>query len=109
MSDIIFEDYVAPVQAPHEYQPIVQALIEAGPDKIASKLFDNEADAKTYILEMQKAARQLGMSGVKRIFAADVDAKGKNTGKIKAGVSVRTQITRTQKPNDQEETHDDAE
>lgn len=90
--EISIEDYVPAEKAPHEYRPLVEQLIAAGPDKVASAVFDNEAEAKTFILEMQKAARELNVSAVKRVF----EDAGK--GKIKAGVSIRAKITRTVKP-----------
>ena len=67
---IEFETITAPVAPPHEYLPIIDQLIDAGPDQAATVVCDNEADAKAYVLEMQKAARQRGMSGVKAWVAS---------------------------------------
>jgi len=100
---IVIEDYVAPAKAPHALAPTVDALIKAGPDKVATAAFDTEADALAFVRSMQTAAREAGYSALKRRFE-EVE------GKWVAGVSVRAKITRnrpTATPVDVEQASED--
>lgn len=99
MPEITLEDYVAPAAAPHEYLPVIEQLIKAGVNKVATAVFDTEDEAVNYVRQMQVAARQAGVSALKRslVKVAAKDAEGKpnaNAGKFSASVSVRAKITR---------------
>lgn len=94
LPSVSFETFKAPEEAPHPYRAFVEKLIEAGPDEVATLIVDTEAEAKQFVLDMQKAAAQLDKSGRKRILTPELDVKGKTTGRIKVGVSVGPKITR---------------
>lgn len=97
MPEITLEDYVAPAAAPHEYLPVIEALIKAGVNKVATAVFDTEDDAVTYVRQMQVAARQAGVSALKRALVKTED------GKFSASVSVRAKITRDRSKGDKPE------
>jgi len=87
---ISIEDFVAPAKEPHPLTPTVTALINAGPSKVATAKFDTEDEAKTFIREMQSAAREQNVSARKRALAQD----GK---KWVVSVSVGARIVRNRK------------
>jgi hypothetical protein len=91
MPDVKIEDFVAPEKAPHEFRPIIEQLIAAGPDKVATVIVDTEDEAFTFVRAMQSAAREVGHSARKRVLVAE----GK---KIKVGVSVGDKIVRNRAP-----------
>lgn len=95
---IQIEDFVAPEKAPkapHEYAPVIAQLREAGPDKVAATEFDTEAEALTFLKEMQTAAREAGFSATKRFL--NLTEKGK----YRIGVNVRDKITRPRKDKEE--------
>jgi len=101
MPDIQFEDAPEPTAKAHELQPVVQQLIEAGPDKVATIIADTEDEAKAFIRGMQTAAKQLEKGARKRVWEV---LKG---GKVKVGVAIGPKLTRNRsaKPaNDTPET-----
>lgn len=90
--EVTIEDYVAPEKAPHRLAPLIQSLIEAGPDKVATVTAETEEDANTFVKEFQSAARDAGKSGVKRVFTP-IKNGNKVTG-YKVAMAVRDKITR---------------
>ena len=86
--EIEFEDFVAPVKAPSEYIGVIDTLIKAGPDKVASAIFATADEAKIYLRTLQTAAREVGVSAVKR-GVYDLGKDG-----IKISVGVRDKISR---------------
>jgi len=105
MPEIVLEDFTAVPITPHEYQPVIQQLIKAGVNKVATAYFKTEEDATAYIKGMQVAARQLDVSALKRsLFQVAKDAE-KNAGLYGASVSVRSKITRTRVAKYQDHSH----
>jgi len=90
--EVTIEDYVAPEKAPSRLAPLIQSLIEAGPDKVATVTAETEEEGNVFVREFQAAARDAGKSGVKRGFTAVMDGK-KVTG-YKVSMAVRDKITR---------------